>query len=180
MRANRIKVVTSTAVKNEAEKQITSAVNRLVDSAHPRRLRQVRALALAKCATRLRELWSHVDILTLHGNITHVKGFYQKLSENPHTRTRLEKIRNFKGSRSLMPEDSDLKIISEAISLKAGDNEVYFVTKDEHFCEFSREIYEEFKLRVRPVQSLIQFKRQLEELKERKSNRNGRLLLSEC
>ncbi|MEM3527887.1 MAG: hypothetical protein QXI59_06145 [Candidatus Bathyarchaeia archaeon] len=180
MRANRIKAVTSTTVKTEAEKQIPSAVNRLIDLAHPRRLRQVRAVALTKCTARLRELWSHLDVSTLPSNITPVKEFYQRLSDDPHTRTRLEKIRNFKKSRSLMPEDSDLKIISEAVSLKTGDNEVYFVTKDEHFCEFSREIYEEFKLNIRPIQSLIQFKRRLEELKERWSNRNERPLLNGC
>ncbi|MEM2107612.1 MAG: hypothetical protein QXV46_07375 [Candidatus Bathyarchaeia archaeon] len=57
LRANRIKAVTSTTVKTEAEKQIPSAVNRLIDLAHPRRLRQVRAVALTKCTARLRELW---------------------------------------------------------------------------------------------------------------------------
>jgi len=162
LRANGIRVVTSTTIKDEATKQFPSASNRLVDMARPQRLRQVRAVALTKCTTRLRELWSRVDVLTLHGNLTLVKRFYQKLSDDPLTKSRLEKVRKFKKSRSLMPEDSDLEIMSEAANLKRSDNEVYFVTKDEHFCEFPKEIHEEFGLRVLPVQDLIQFKSQLE------------------
>ncbi|MGQ9543684.1 MAG: hypothetical protein ACUVTM_06350 [Candidatus Bathyarchaeia archaeon] len=163
LRANHIRAVASTTVKDEAVKQLSYAINRLVDLAHPKRLSQIRALALRKCTARLQELWSYIDVLTLHGNPMTVKKFYQKLSDDPLTRRRLEKIREFKKSRSLMPEDSDLKIISEAISLKRGDNEVYFITKDEHFCEFSKEIHEEFGIIVLPMRDLIQFKIRLEE-----------------
>ncbi len=159
-------MVTSTTVKDEATRQFPSASNRLVDMAHPQRLKQVRAVALTKCTNRLRELWSRVDVLTLHGNLSLAKKFYQKLSDDPLTRTRLEKVRKFKKRSSFAPEESDLEIMSEAISLKRSDNEVYFVTKDEHFCEFPEEIHEEFGLRVLPVQELIKFKEQLEELRK--------------
>jgi hypothetical protein len=55
-----------------------------------------------------------------------------------------------------------MKILSEAFSLKSNKIILFFITKDEDFCEFSEEIKNEFGINVVPVQEPASYRRELE------------------
>lgn len=162
LKHNNIKVVTSTTVKKEIRWEIINAVNRLIDQVFHRKKWQVRGIVLRKCLKRLDDLWTRVEVLNLKGNEKRIENFYKRMLKNPETRSKLEKIKKMKKRKRIMPETSDMKILSEAITLKKMKNVLIFVTKDEDFCEFSEEIKNEFGIKVLPVQDLLSFKKELD------------------
>jgi len=161
LRNKKIRIVTSETTKKETEGQLINAVNRMLDKINVRRKWQVRGMLLAKFGKRCQQPWSRVEVLSLHGKLEDVKKFYEELLKDLATKTRLKKISKFKHRKWPIPEDSDLKILSEAISLKTAENELFFVTKDEDFCEFSKEIENKFDIVILPVQDLFRFKNKI-------------------
>jgi len=160
---NGIKIATSATVSIQAERKLFSAVKGIVDRVLGRRGKQVRVMMFVKCRSRLRRLWKRVAILSLQGDPGPVENFYRNLLKNPLTKAKLEKLRDVKTTRTgLMPDKSDMQILSEAIALKERNEVVYFVSKDGDFCEFPREIYNAFSLKVLHLSDLSQVKRQLE------------------
>lgn len=152
-------------MKGETIRETPKAVERMIEKTHPQRKYQVRAYVLKKCVRRLNDLWGKATPLALQGNEKPVRAFYLRMLENPDTKARFEKLRILKQRKRLLPEDSDIKILSEAISLKKSSNSLFFVSLDEDFCEFSKEIKEEFGLKVLRVQDLLSFKNELEKMK---------------
>lgn len=156
--SKKIKTVTSETAKKETEGQIIGAVNRMLDEINIRQKWQIRENLLAKAYKRYRQPWSRVEVLPLHGKTEDVKIFYQELLKDLVTRAKLRMISKFKHRKRPIPEDSDFKILSEAISLKTAENDLFFVTKDQDFCEFSKEIKNKFDIVILPVQDLFRFK----------------------
>ena len=156
------KLVSSGTVKNETEGQLTGAINRMVDSASLRRAWQVKGIAQKKCWGRLADLLKRITVLPLESNAESVKSFYDGLLGNEATRPKLEALRNWRRNRGdkragLMPEESDMKILSEAIAVKRDGDTLFLVSNDSHFCEFGQEIERAFGVRLLPVQNLNQF-----------------------
>jgi len=163
LQTNGIRMATSTTVSEEAERKLFSAVRDVVNEVLGRRGKQVIVMMFVKCRSRLRRLWKRVAVLSLRGNIGLVENFYRSMLNNPLTKAKLEKLREVKKTRTgLMPEKSDMQILSEAIALKERSEIVYFVSKDGDFCEFPEEIYNSFGLKVVHVPDLSQVKRQLQ------------------
>lgn len=154
--------VTSSTVKEEADRQLVSTVNNLVDRAISRRRYQFRRAIMAKCRGRLKDLWDRLDIRTLKCDATAVKMFYQALLKDPPSKAKLEKLKKNKGRKGLMPEDSDMSILSEAMTLKSNNADLHFISKDGDFTCFANEIENRFGVKILAVQDLIQFTIKLE------------------
>ena len=166
LKSNNFPIVTSETVKDETNGEITVAVNRVVDRAHIQRSGQVRGLMLLKSKNRFRQFCSFADVKPLKGDKRSIENFYNNLLAKKETRTKLEKVRQLKGRQRLLPEDSDMTILSEAISLKNKDTLVVFISKDEDFCQFSQEIQNQFGIIILQVQNLLSFKDELEKKKK--------------
>lgn len=154
--------LTSSTVKEEAERRLVPAVNEWVDSVIPRKLWQFRRNMIEKCKGRLHQLWNRLCVRSLQKDPNRVKKFYQRLLSDPLTKARLERLRNRRKRKSLLPGDPDMDILSEAATLAKRGASTHFVSKDGHFTEFPDEIEQEFGLKVLSVQGLIQFKIELE------------------
>jgi hypothetical protein len=148
---------TSKTVEEESYSQLTEAINRIVDIVNPSRKWQVKAVALDKCSKRLQELFSFTKLLSLKVDESPVRIFYNNLLNDPTTKQKLMELRKKKNESRLLPEDSDLRILQEAISLKKEGNSVCFVSKDGHFCEFKTEIENSFSIKVLPVVEIQAF-----------------------
>ena len=162
LKSNKIDRVTSETVQNEIGLTLTDAVNRLVDRAAIRKAGQVRILVRTKCRERLPGLRSRIEVRRITGNEESVRKFYQSLQQNPVTRAKMQNVQKYKQKRGLMPEDSDMQILSDAIAIKQKNELMYFVSHDGHFTEFQQEIERIFPLKVLPVIGLLQFKTKLQ------------------
>jgi hypothetical protein len=158
LKSKSYRLVTSETVRKEINGQIPFAVNRVVDKVRPRRSGQIRGMMLTKNKVRFQKFLSHVDVKSIPVDTHPVARFYNDLLKNVETKAKLVKISQLKGRKRLLPEDSDIVILSEAISLKSEDTTVFFISKDEDFCQFVQEIETRFGLVVLPVQNLLSFK----------------------
>ena len=154
--------ITSMTVKNEINQELTVVINRFVDRAGINRSRQLRVIVLRKCRERLPQLWSRVKIENVHGKDAVVRSLYEGLKHNKSSMEKFEKLRQRKHRKDFLPEDSDLLIMSDALSLMKKDEVMYFVSNDSDFTDFADEIERQFALRVIPVQDLFQLKAKLE------------------
>jgi predicted nuclease of predicted toxin-antitoxin system len=145
-----IKGVTSETVKRQANGRVRGACSELVGKTSPHKVHEVMQKAQMKCTVRLIQLWAWVGALALESDLMPVRVFYEGLLNNPVTRARLAKVKETHSSRTgLLPEHSDMVILSEAIALqRSGSDQVCFVSKDGDFCEFAQEIKNAFGLRV--------------------------------
>jgi hypothetical protein len=162
VRSKGAKIVICKTVETEAREQLTGAINRMVDQAAPRRARQIRGIAQKKCWGRLADLLTNATVLLLNNNVQPVKRFYESLLQDEGTRSRLEALRDRRRSRGnkrtgLMPEESDMKILSETPAVPRDGNILFLVSNDGHFCEFGQEIERAFGVKLLPVHDLSQF-----------------------
>ena len=121
----------------------------------------MRKLAGQKCWTRWKGLWERVELLQLHGNVGQVRAFYEQLARQEPQRGRLVALRKRKHQSGLLPEESDMEILAQALTLRATDVALYFVSNDGDFTDFVSEIKNEFNVMVLPVQDLNRFREQL-------------------
>ena len=153
----------SSTVREEADRQLISTVNNLVDRAISRRRYQFRIAIIAKCRGRLNDLWGRLlDVRTLECDATVVRMFYQALLKDSPSRAKLEKLKKNKGRKELMPEDSDMNILSEAMTLRSSNADLHFISKDGDFTCFANEIENRLGVKTLAVQDLIQFTIKLE------------------
>jgi len=153
---------TSNTVRREAQQELTHTINEWVDSSLSRRVWQFRAQIIYRCQDRLSRLWRRVGVLSLQGNAKEVRQFYRAMLKDPTTKGKLDRLRQRKKRKGLMPEDSDMVILSEAVALGRIDENLHFISKDGDFCEFVEEVAKKFPVRVLPVQELGQFRIRLE------------------
>jgi hypothetical protein len=159
-----IRRLTSETVKKETDARWKHVCKRRVREANPHRILEVMDYAQEKCRWRCAQLWGRVEILPLVGDLPPVKLFYETLQNNPDTRARLEKVKETHSAQEgLLPEYSDMVILSEAIVLKRSTGkDIYFISKDGHFCEFSKEIGNVFSVKVKHLQKLNELKTELD------------------
>lgn len=160
LKSKGLPVVISKTVHDEAVREIPNSVNHLIDKLRPHSRGQLRALMINKSRERFRKFHSNVTVLSLQGDVAAVNTFYKNLLNDKTTKAKLEQIRQFKRRTRILPEDSDMFILSEAISL-VKKNETYFISKDEDFCAFKTEIKTKFNVSIEPVQTLLTLKDRL-------------------
>ena len=163
LKSRGLPVVISKTVFDEANREIPNSVDHLLDKVKPHRRGQIRALMINKTRERFRKFHSNVTVLNLKGDVVAVNAFYNSLLNDRGTKEKLEQILQFKHRQRILPEDSDMVILSEAISL-VDKNETFFISKDEDFCSFKKEIKVIFNVSVEPVQTLLTLKDNLQNL----------------
>lgn len=154
LKSKNVPVVISKTAFDEAVREIPNSINHLIDKLNPHRRGQLRALMINKSRERFRKFHSNVTVLSLQGDVGAVNAFYKSLLNDKTTKAKLEQIRQFKHRARILPEDSDMLILSEAISL-VKKNETHFISKDEDFCAFKDEIKAKFDISIEPVQTLL-------------------------
>jgi hypothetical protein len=146
-RQNKSSVCVTKTVNDEAFDNLHTIVNRYFDRAKifaP----TVRQNVYQQIRRRLIELFRYTGNNEVASDITPIRKMYTRFSKNPDKRKKLEKIRQKKHRKSLLPGDTDMKILSEA-AIFSRKAKVYFITGDADYIEFKSEIEEEISARAK-------------------------------
>nr|MDO8099966.1 hypothetical protein [Candidatus Njordarchaeota archaeon] len=141
---------------------LVNAVNRKFDSALGKGHMIERKSFLDKCKKRLADLRQKVRTVNVpNPEVGKVKRFYQDLAKNPDMKNRMIQISHEKSRRGLLPDETDLRILAEALEATKEYDEPCFIHKDRDFGEFAKEIEEAFGIKVCGVDELISLRERL-------------------
>lgn len=107
----------------------------------------IRQDIIRKLMRNLRRFEDNLEVFDIgvdHQLVDRVREFYSK----PEFAERLEKLRSRKNRETLIPEESDMEIISQAIRINDKRLSIDFISSDGDFTHFSEEIEGEFGICV--------------------------------
>lgn len=141
-------------ITKTVENEFSNALLRVLDEfSGTRDLRPVQKLFLSnKVSSRRLNIISKLKPIDVNYDqriFKNVEDFYVKLSK---TDDRLERIRIEKGRKDILPEDGDRRLLMEAIVLKNSGKDMTILTSDSDFLEFTREIFDTFRIKIESIQ----------------------------
>jgi hypothetical protein len=152
---NKASVCVTKTVNDEAFDNLHKIVNRYFDRAKifaP----TVRQNIYRQMRSRLIDLINYTGTEDVASDMVPIKRMYERFSKNPALRAKLEKIMREKHRKSLLPSETDMKILSEAVTF-SGKSKVYFITGDKDYSEFKSEIEKETSVIVIDLMTLRDF-----------------------
>lgn len=152
----KIRYVVSKTVEDEVTTTLPIVINRYFDRARIMAF-PVRNQVYLKCRRRFLSLLKHrTKIDHISPNFDLVKNMYANFAKNAKLREKLMRKKRRKRRKSLLPSDTDMKILGEASTL-SRDHRVIFVTDDGDYLNFKDEIEEKLKLKIIALLDLPHF-----------------------
>jgi len=143
----KVQIVITETVKEESDQKLLRAVNRYFDKAgifsHPLRFQ-----VFLKCRKRLIDLFQYCKCITVSNpKVDIVRNIYKEFAKKPSLRDKLVKLKEKKKRHSILPSETDMKILAEAATL-AENNNVVFITDDGDYLEFKDELEKKLHIRI--------------------------------
>lgn len=152
----KIRYVVSRTVEDEVNIKLPTVINRYFDKAGIRAF-PVRNQVYLKCRRRFLNLLKHrTKIDEIPTNFDLVKKMYMNFAKNAKLKEKLIRKKRRKKRKSLLPSETDMKILGEAYAL-TRDHRVIFVTDDGDYLNFKDEIEKKLKLEIIALLDLRHF-----------------------
>lgn len=134
-------------------------INREFDEVFGSRYRSARKAFMDVCLKRLERL-ENITKKPQPKNVNpnKVRNFYLDLLKNPEAKEKLVRLKQKKKRKSLIPGESDIKILAETVALKRNYGAVYLIHYDSDYGWFPEEINSAFGIKVTSVKDLKRLK----------------------
>jgi hypothetical protein len=143
-------------VKDEGLRKLPKIVNRYFDRARIM-VYPVRQSVYVKVRHRYIELAKCSKFSKVESDTQDIKTLYMDFLKVAELRKRLEKLQTVKNRGTLLPSETDMKILGEAKTLVGSGYNVCFVTDDGDFISFKDEIRKRINVTVVELLNLRQF-----------------------